>query len=112
MYVQITPVSEHHILSISDRSAAVWEYVSESASSSVSQQDASSAYLNRGEKDFSSWGVGEVRRALTVRNMPDSVMSPSTLMVGSFDNSLGGGLGGMLNSRIGGFIWVFWRLFL
>jgi hypothetical protein len=95
---QITPVSEHHILSISDRSAAVWEYVSESA---LSQQDASSAYLNRGEKDFSSWGVGEVRRALTVRNMPDSVVSPSTLMVGSFDNSLGGGLGGMLNSRIG-----------
>ncbi len=86
-------MSEHHVLSISDRSAAVWEYVSEDK-----QQGHREDQLR--EKDFPSWGVGEVRKALTVRNMPDSVMSPSTLMVGSFDNSLGGGMG-MLNSRIG-----------
>lgn len=94
--LKINPLSENHVLSVSDRAAAVWEYQTEDRL----QSNYSSALANgatpaspAAEKDFPSWGQGEVKKALTIKNMPtDSIGSASTLMLGSFENSLGNSL--------------------
>lgn len=97
-------MSEHHVLSLSDRSAAVWEYISPDQLTTPHHVNVNQQHADH--RDFLSYGAGEVHKALTIKNMPDSsggVMSPSTVMVGTFDSSAGmGGMGGMLHGRLGG----------
>ena len=107
--VQLQPLSDKHVLSVSDRSAAVWEYNGyqllshQSKKTPYAVQPLNNQQINShtaldevptpvGPKDRADplWmglgGQGEVKKVLSIKNMPvDSIMSSSTILLPEFE---------------------------
>lgn len=105
-YVQLQPLSDKHVLSVSDRSAAVWEYNGNQLLSHQSKIPYAVQPLNNqinthvaqdevptpSPKDRADplWmglgGQGEVKKVLSIKNMPvDNIMSASTILLPEFE---------------------------